>query len=95
MSEYIYFVISMAVSGSIFMALSIKRNWSVLFWEIVNKRVSSTWNVSLFVLGSAILQLIILLSVGRFIDNPIVIKSIAGIVMGMAFALIPNLSKKK
>lgn len=42
MNEHIFYIFSMTISGGILMTISIRNSWSLLLWERINKKISST-----------------------------------------------------
>ena len=97
MSEYVVYVLAIAVSGMYFMNLSAKRGWSEDYWRRINKKVDVSLNVVLWLIGAIIFQTAAGEVTKLITTNDYIVKTIIGISMGLSLAFIPkkNMPVKK
>lgn len=79
----------MAISGGIFMTISMRRDWSITFSKKINNKIGSIWNVVLWLTASVVFQTIVQVIVEISTDSSILTKVLTNIAMGFAFSLIP------
>lgn len=95
MIDYAVLVLFMAIVGMIAMTLTIRLNWEVTFWRKINKKISSSWNGAIWILGSVCVQLFIQLIAERFTDDTMIIHAVKGAAIGITFVLLPSISSYK
>ncbi|MDF2905493.1 MAG: hypothetical protein K0R34_814 [Herbinix sp.] len=85
--------LAMAVSGTIFITISMKLGWSRKLWDFINRRLNPIYNATVWILFAAVLHLSIQMVCGSLgiADARLII----GILIGFYFAFIPNLGAKK
>ncbi len=86
-------LLTMAITGALFMTLSIKLGWSKRLWALINRRLNPVYNATVWLLFAAFLHITIQMVCGilGLTDSRIV----TGAMMGFYFAFIPNLGEKK
>ncbi len=86
-------LLAMAVSGTIFMKLSIKLGWSKRLWAFINRRLNPIYNATVWIFFAAVLHITIQMVCGSLgiTDS----RLITGALVGFYFAFIPNLGVKK
>lgn len=91
MSENIYFIISMVVSGSIFMRLSMKNGWAINIWEKISTKTRHSLNVIVWLTTYVVLLIILQVILELFSFESTIIKFILGGVSGIYFATTSRL----
>lgn len=90
MSEFIYYFIGIAVSVPLCIKLSAKYDWSKKYWEMLNKKVSETLNVGLWLIGSIIFQRAVQEVASIFTEDSGIVKLVTGMSLGIAFSFMPR-----
>ncbi len=85
-------LLATAISGTLFITLSIKFGWSTKLWAFINRRLNPIYNATVWLVLAAILHVSIQMVCGSLgiTDSRI----ITGVLIGFYFAFIPNLGKK-
>ncbi|MGB3366519.1 MAG: hypothetical protein WBA54_03445 [Acidaminobacteraceae bacterium] len=90
MSEFIYYFIGIAVSAPLCMKLSAKYDWSKKHWDMLNKKISESFNVGIWLIGSIIFQRIVEEVAKMITSDGDIVKLITGISLGFAFSFMPR-----
>lgn len=92
MKELIPRLVALIISGSFFMVISIKFNWSTKIWSFLNKKVKPQYNAALYIIFGGIFNLLtlVLLDIIGLTYNQIT----NGVILGLYLAFIPNLGRK-
>ena len=86
-------LIAMALSGALFMSISIKLGWSKRLWAAINQRLNPAYNATVWILFAAMLHITI-----QWVCSAIGISNtrvITGVLIGFYFAFLPDLGVKK
>jgi sugar phosphate permease len=86
-------IVAMSISGLLFMSISIRYKWSKKVWLVLNKKINPRYNVTVWILFSAIfnISLQLLCEIIGISFSAILM----GISLGFYFAFLPSLDKGK
>lgn len=91
MKQILFQLIAFAITGFLFMNMSVTFGWSKRLWSLLNKKLDSNYNFVQWIIFAGIITIIIHFVCNAFkITN---IKLIKGIVLGIYLAAMPNLDK--
>lgn len=93
MNELVPQLLAVALSGMVFMFVSIKFGWSTRFWTFVNKRIKPQYNFILWIIIVFVLS--ILVQVLYDIIGLPYSQITNGVTIGFWFAFLPSLINKK
>lgn len=82
-------LISMSISGLVFMSISFKLNWNQRMWTTLNKKINHYLNGFLWISTVVVIQLIVRLLCDIIGTSYITSEVVTGFTMGFCMAFMP------